>query len=140
VRLFKCGLKPEAMAALVSAGWVAGLRELEVSVNALGAGGVALARLPLGLRELSLGSTEVGDETAVALATWPGAASLRTLEIGHNKLTDAGLLALANSPYLGRLKRLIVWGNEMTTAGLEPLWSRFGDNVYPQRRQWEKEK
>jgi hypothetical protein len=32
---------------------------------------------------------------------------------------------------------LLLWHNRGVTAvGLEPLWERFGDHVYPQRRQW----
>jgi hypothetical protein len=43
------------------------------------------------------------------------------------------------SANFSHLQRLVVWENPMTRAGLESLWERFGENVYPQRRQLDEE-
>ena len=82
---------------------------------------------------LYLGDNELGDETVLALAA-PGLAQVRRLALGENKITDAGARALAASPYLERLESMVLWHNPITTAG--GAWARFGDRVYPQRKQW----
>jgi uncharacterized protein (TIGR02996 family) len=130
----------EGVRALVGAAWAGRLRELDLSYNKIGEdGGEALAtsRVLGNLLELNLAHTKIGDRTAQALARWPGASSILRLDLRHNKITDDGLHALATSPYLNGIDALVLWGNQNTTAGLEALWARFGDRVYPLRRQWE---
>jgi uncharacterized protein (TIGR02996 family) len=135
--LLECGVGDAGARAVADAGWPR-LLELTLAANPItDAGGAALAGSPMlaSVRELSLGSTQVSDETVLALARSPHVRNLRDLSIGHSRVTDVGARALAESPNLPNLRRLIVWSNQLTRAGHEALWARFGDNVYPQRRQ-----
>jgi hypothetical protein len=137
--LLKCGLSDESVLALARSGWTT-LWALELASNAVtDAGGVALANSPVlaSVRDLSLASTQISDATAIALAGSAHVRGLRSLSVGHSRITDAGARALAQSPHLGTLRRLNVWHNPLTRAGHEALWARFGDDVFPQRRQIE---
>jgi uncharacterized protein (TIGR02996 family) len=135
--LLKCRLSDDSALAISRAKW-RWLRYLSLSTNAItDAGGLAVVKSPLmaGLRELSLGSTQIGDATAIALAKSTASRSLVDLYLGHSRIGDDGARALASSPNFPRLRRLNVWHNQITRTGLEALWARFGDNVYPQRKQ-----
>ena len=75
----------------------------------------------ISLTQLSLASSEVGDEGAKAIAAGPALSKLEWLDLTRNELTDEGALALANSPNLQHLKILAVGDNLLHTKGLEAL-------------------
>jgi uncharacterized protein (TIGR02996 family) len=140
--LGETAIGPIGMEALVESPCVSRLRKLNLSDNKIGnRGGVALFRSSslTRLRTVELGSTDIGDETVLALVASPHAHRLRRLYLDHNTITDAGARAMVESPALEGLEYLNLWGNVITRPVLEALWSRFGDRVYPQRRQWKQE-
>jgi hypothetical protein len=130
LRICHCGLRPRDVARLVE--WLpAAVRDLDVGSNELGNGGArALAESPaIGrLRALTVSGCRIGDQGATALARAP-LGYLRALDLSHNPIRAAGGLALAESPFLEKLRELRLEGCELPRAAVRALEKRFGDRV-----------
>ncbi len=154
--LYKCGLAEAAAEALAGAG-PTGLRELDLSMNALGC--VALAALARGrilqslevlnlslnpvwdagvealvrseylggLRRLHLSGSGIGPDGAKALAGCPSLSGLSWLTLHGCPILAEGAAALAESPHLGGLDRLQV--SNVRGRAKTRLKERFGDRV-----------
>jgi hypothetical protein len=133
------------------AGQVQHLDLSNVHVQDVGVGVVAQsARLAGALVALSLTSSWLTDQAAVAVASSPHLGRLRSLDIGRNGITGAGVMALAESPLLRRLRRLglgmlrrcgeearaALFRAAATVPGLVVVVSRYwGDNVVAEARE-----
>ena len=81
----------------------------------------AATLLPGCLFSLYLGSNEIGDEGARALAQSEHLASLTHLHLWGNEIGDEGAIALAQSPHLASLTHLNLWSNEIGEEGKRAL-------------------
>ena len=81
----------------------------------------AATLLPGCLFSLYLGSNEIGDEGARALAQSEHLASLTQLYLGYNGIGEEGARALAQSPHLCSLTYLSLDDNEMGEEGKRAL-------------------
>jgi uncharacterized protein (TIGR02996 family) len=111
----------EWLTALVELPSVATLRSLRLCTNGLGVQGaqtLSASRLPL--ETLDLGSNELQDEGAVALAG-SSAFRLRTLSLAECGLGDEGVAALADSVAMRGLQRLDLRNNHISAPGAEAL-------------------
>ena len=118
-----------------------------------------------GLRELDLSENALGDDGCAQLAAWREAASLRKLTLRQTQTTCAGVRHLCGSPFLngleeldlsanfighdggeelvrthglGRLKKLDLRFNDVDWHTIAALQKRFGDGVevYPGRTRY----
>ena len=77
--------------------------------------------LPGCLFSLYLGSNEIGDEGARALAQSEHLASLTLLDLGNNEIRDEGARALAQSEHLASLSQLHLYENGIGDEGARAL-------------------
>jgi uncharacterized protein (TIGR02996 family) len=110
--------------AFVHSPYLAGLRELDLSGNRLGDGGLGvLVSLlePLHLRALYLGDNLIRPEGARLLAQAPAVAGLSTLELAGNRLGPAGVRALLAGPHQPRWSVLNLDSSEVGDEGVRAL-------------------
>jgi uncharacterized protein (TIGR02996 family) len=112
-------LSPEGVAALAATRHLTRLQILELEYNPFGVAGVrALAGGTWKeLARLDLGSCELGDEGAVALAECRSLRGLRSLSVDSNKITAGGVRALVRSPHLRNLVWLSLYANKIGDEG-----------------------
>jgi hypothetical protein len=115
-----------AIAALFRAGRPRALTRLRLFVRAQDeraavAGVVAAAPQLGGLRELDLGSCNLGDRGVIALAASPHLRRLEKLSLRHNDVGPDGCSALAASPVLAGVTDLDLGGNPIGPHGLAAL-------------------
>ena len=99
------------------------LRELRLSENHLGVeGAIALCSQPtFRLTTLDLGSNDIGNDGAAALARCPQLADLRRLDLPTNAVGNLGLEALIRSPYVLNLEQLNLYHNHVSSRGVQLL-------------------
>ncbi len=143
-------LNPAPLSQLLAAPALAGIQELDLSDNNLGASTVeAMARAPLprmrslklqrtrpeeagiealatapflrGLRSLQLGGNHLAAPAALAIADTPNATQMRVLDFRENRLGDRGAIALAQSPHLRSLVHLDLANNLIEDDGAMAL-------------------
>ena len=81
------------------------------------------------ISDLSLSSTCIEDNVAMAIAESEHAVNLRRLDLGYNNIGNAGGDALATSPHLNDLRELDLTENPIDGASASRLRERFGDRV-----------
>jgi uncharacterized protein (TIGR02996 family) len=121
--LIDCSLDAAGVRELARGGLPAGMDQLDLAGNRIGAeGAAALTALPAGPRALRLAEGYLGDEGVARLAAWPGLSRVRFLDLSSNKIGGKGLLALAGSPHASSLEALdLTMNNTITGASFEAL-------------------
>jgi uncharacterized protein (TIGR02996 family) len=77
--------------------------------------------VPFVLRNLDIGTNELGADSAELLAGWSGADGLMSLELAENRVGPVGVGHLAGSPRLARLRTLDLGHNGIGPAGARAL-------------------
>jgi len=116
-------LGPDGLGDLSRSPHLLGLRELGLHGTGLGDSGmqVLAGSRWRSMRGVDLSMNQVGDGGARALASWAGLATVRNLQIRHNAIGPAGVAALATSPYLSRLEELHLANNPVGHGGVSAL-------------------
>mmetsp|Transcript_104560 Transcript_104560/g.327078 ORF Transcript_104560/g.327078 Transcript_104560/m.327078 type:complete len:394 (+) Transcript_104560:111-1292(+) len=123
LRLADCSLTIDFLKRLADSAAKSSLRELDLSYNALGGGGEALAALceaPV-LEELTLTCCGLRLEDVKALAEQLPYTSIRTLQLGGNALGNEGLLALTEHLPASQVDDLGLEGNGIEASSLTAL-------------------
>jgi uncharacterized protein (TIGR02996 family) len=115
----------KCFAELVDSPLLGKIREIDLSCNYLGNGGVnqlARAKHLANLELLHLGFNDLTDQGLRSLSEIPHLAQLRELFLDDNRqIGTPGLRALADSPYLGQLRHLDLSGNNLGESALKVL-------------------
>jgi hypothetical protein len=91
----------------------------------------------LSLRSFDLTGNPVGDGGAIAIAEWPGLATVEELGLDHCRIGSLGGRRLAASPYAGKIRKLglsrsnldDLYNAPMDAETIRRLQERFGDRV-----------
>ena len=82
------------------------------------------------LEVLDLAGTQVGDQTAIALAESPAASGLRVLDLAGTRITERGAQVLAASDFLDSLEFLDLRMNHLSGNCVIALVDRFNRRVF----------
>jgi uncharacterized protein (TIGR02996 family) len=115
----------ECLLRLVHCPHLGRVRELNLSCNDLGNGGVHVLVRSAHLKHvgaLDLGFNGLDDDGVKALAAASGLPALRELALNDNgQVTSEGVRAVAESPFLGGLRSLDLSGNDVNDLGVRAL-------------------
>ena len=126
LRLDRCEVPAEGAGVFArTAGFIGGLRTLDVGHNHFGSAGVQglLDRRPAELHTLDLRDNDLLDAGAVAVANAAASDTLLDLDLSRNHLTASAAAALSGSAHLKRLLVLRLTGNRLTGGASADLAS-----------------
>jgi uncharacterized protein (TIGR02996 family) len=126
--LASIGMGSRGVQTLANSPRLPALVRLDVSRNALGAAGAALAASTSleHLTALNLAETGLGDAGAERLAASEQSARLRALDLSGNAIGEQGARALLASPHLEDLEEIILLPNNFGRTARRDLKQRFG--------------